>query len=232
MISQEATTQNENPGLDSECLRNLLDIGNVSPPETSQLRYFEPISNKTLERPLRQVLVPQLKFTCHGVITSYSALTVVRAIQSFLDFLQFEITFVVWRPRALGIYDLVGYNRLLFSSAKLRNGLLVIDNSTGSVAENDAYFKFTEEQAPDEPVLFQPGDVLGWVVVRDDLNVKPLSLVYREATSGDTVDGSDIFTMLTSTQAIAPCSISECDAGVSKLQLSSIIPYLSVQYSK
>ena len=220
MLSQEVTAQNEDPGLSSGCLRSLLDVGNVPPPETSQLRYFEPTSYRDMERPLRHVLVPQLKFTCHGVITSYSALTVVQAI---LYFLLFAITFVVWRPRGLGVYDLVGYSRLLFSGRKLRNGIFEIDNSTGLVAENEAFFEFTKEPALGEPILFQPGDVLGWVVISNELKFKPLSLVYnyREATSNNTVDGFDVFTTLTSIQRIAPCSVSECDAIVSRL--SSIL---------
>lgn len=234
-FSQEATTQLGNP---LQCLSNsLLDIGNVPPPETSQLQYYETVINSTEARPLRQVIIPQLQFSCHGIITSYSALTTLLTGTNFLSFLGYEISFAVWRPRGQGLYDLVGQNRLIFSGKPLQDGVSPIDNSTGLVSGNIEYFQFTNKEPQGGHISFQPGDVLGWNV-EPNINslslVRPLSLVYRKAIAGEMQDAYDIFSVFSPKQPPneppITCSVSECDSRASNL--SSIIPYFSVQYSK
>ena len=235
MLSQVVFTQNIDPSMSSECLRNFPDVGHVLPPETSQLRYIEHTGRYSNDEytgvSVYHAVFPQMKFTCHGIITSYSALTYYSGRVSDLPY---QMIFAVWRPRGLGVYDLVGYNWMTFHDEMLRDGSILIDNSTSffDYYYSEAYFEFMEEPVQDEPILFQPGDVMGLLVDHgfSGARVGRLKLVYREATSGDTVNGYDAFTTAISTQSLLVCSVSECDAGVSRL--SNIIPYFSVQYGK
>lgn len=210
----------------SQCLTNLFDVGNVSLLATSQLQYFEPEAQL-----IRQVIIPQLLFTCYGIITSYSALLIVSTLPGD-DLLNHDISFVVWRPRGQGLYDLVGQNDFVLSGPRIRRGLITIDNSTG-LTLIPGYFRLIDEPPESKHISFQPGDVLGWNVNQKMLtNRRPISLVYRKADAGDTQGVFDIFSVLYNhtRQPRAPCSASECDSGARNL--SSIIPYISVQYSE
>lgn len=211
----------------SQCLTNLFDVGNVSLLATSQLQYFEPEAQL-----IRQVIIPQLLFTCYGIITSYSALLIVSTLPGDLDLLTQDISFVVWRPRGQGLYDLVGQNDFVLSGPRIRRGL--IDNSTGLtlIPDNLEYFRLIDESPQKEHISFQPGDVLGWNVNQKMFtNRRPISLVYRKADAGDTQGVFDIFSVLYNHTFIQPpCLASECDSGARNL--SSIIPYISVQYSE
>lgn len=195
---------------------SLPDIDNVSLPSTEQLVYS-----------VQQAVLPRLEFDSNGTITSFSALTVLIALDSFLNFIPHSISFTIWRPRGQGLYDLVGHSVLKFGPSELRAGLIHIDNSSGLVPDNLAFFKFIDA-VPDPllsgPISFQPGDVLGWNP-GDQQNQRPLSLVYMESNTTGAIDG---FSLPPSDQV--PCSVSKCDTRAGAL--SSIIPYFSVQYGK
>ena len=217
--------RNEDTAAIENAFSNLPDIATVSLPPIDQVTYFE-FDNTVFQ----QAILPQLKFTSYGTITSFSALTVANSFDRFIDFVPHEISFTVWRPRGAGLYDVVGHTVLKFGSGDLRAGRLTIDNSSGLVPEDLDYFNFTDKE-PDYtnplssgPVSFQPGDVLGWNQLAGTTK-KPLSLVYVQSNSTDAVDGF----RAPPSQEI-PCSLSECNVGTSTL--SSIIPYFSVQYGK
>ena len=188
------------------------------------LRFFDAaISNSSVIQ--RQVIVPQMQFSCHGVITSWSALTIFQASQSAIEHLDPRITLTVWRPNANSLYDLVGYNTLTFFGQKLRNGIISIDNST--LSADTAYFQFTEEiPEPNSHIFFQPGDVIGWSVfnIRSTIH-PPLSIVYRSVNDGE----EEVNLLSTLSSSLNPCSVCTHDV---YSEASSVIPYLSVQYSE
>ena len=122
-------------------MQNLLNVSSVPAPDTAQLRYFPLLNDR-----MQHYIVPQYQFTCHGVITSYTALTVVQNNPSFITSLPHLIDFTVWRPGSSGIYILVGTNTLSFEVLKLGGNTVPVDNSTGLLQENLAYFELSDEQ--------------------------------------------------------------------------------------
>jgi hypothetical protein len=172
---------------------------------------------------IQQAVLPQLEFTSYGTITSFTALTIADSLDSFISFVPYQITFTIWRPRGLGVYDVVGDNRLKLGATDLKAGRSPIDNSSGLVPASLEFVAITDKE-PLEPVSFQPGDVLGWNQVGDQLN-RPLSLVYVHSNATAAVNG---FIPAPSQQV--PCSVSECDAGATVL--SSIFPYFTVKYGE
>lgn len=215
---------------------NLPDVGNLPLPPVLQLKYFEIDESVAQRTVIQQAIIPQLEFTSSGTITSFSALTVLVAVDSFLRFLPHLISFTIMRPRGLGLYDVVGHNVLKFSGSAVRRALIDIDNSSGLVPENFAFFNFTDEVpvafmidgeetvVSNGPISFQAGDILGWTQFGNPLH-RPLSLVYVESNTTDAVNG---FSTPPSEQVL--CSVSECDVRTDSL--NSIIPYFSVKYSK
>lgn len=217
-------------GEEEQCLRGLLDIDSVPPPPTSELEYFPSIpfvTDDKPKRPVRQVIIPQLQFNCHGVITSWSALTTTINIEDLLNIIQLQIVFVVWRPRGRGIYEQVGHNRLIFTGHDVLQDIFGIDNST-NLFNDTSYFRFNNR--PPGPmndyISFQPGDVLGWSIDQVSITTRFLDLVYREVNDG----GQQTFDIFSTFSSQMTCSTSECDVNVTRR--SSVIPYLSVQYSK
>ena len=201
-------------------MQNLLNVSSVPVPDTAQLRYF-PLLNDQMQH----YIVPQYQFTCHGVITSYTALTVVQNTPSFITSLPHLIDFTIWRPGSSGIYKLVGTNTLSFGVLKLGGNTVPVDNSTGLLQENLAYFEFSDEQ-PAEKIRFRPGDVLGYSIHQVFGNMKPMSLVYREGDEDEM--GYNAFSVESTGQTLS-CAVSECDPMARTL--TSIVPYLTVKYS-
>ena len=161
--------------------------------------------------------MPGLEFTCSGIITSYSALTVVHTC---FEFLQKEITFSVWRPKGQGVHTVVGRNQLLFGGGKVAANSFDINSSI----QDRKYFKFIDRTPPDGHISFQAGDIVGWQVYHEFKGVvRPLSMVYREATNPE--KGFDFLSTLTS--FVPPCALSECDEGIdtNTTRLSGLIPY-------
>ena len=205
---------------ETECLNNLPDIDTVSLPQTERLNYLE------FDDTFKQVIIPRLKFTCNGIITSYSGLAVARSVPG-LDFLRHQISFTVWRPRGQWLYDVVAHDLLLFTGSDLTR-----TNSTESLV----YVQFTNKVpergdtvlTPSGPISFQPGDILGWNSHQQTEGIiRSFNLVYSEAE--ETQESFDALLGSSNTSQLAPCTVSECDDD-STSQLPSIIPYFSVQY--
>lgn len=212
-----------------ECLNSLPDIGSVPLPQTAQLNYLG------FDDTFKQVIIPQLRFTCHGTITSYSGLALARSVPG-LSFLRHQISFTVWRPRGQGLYDVVAHDLLQFTGSDLTQ--FNIDNSTGLAPDSLVYVQFTNKEpertdavslTPSGPIPFQPGDILGWNNHQQTEGIiRSLSLVYTEAGTQELFDA---LVASSNTSQLAPCAVSECDED-STSQLPSIIPYFSVQYGK
>lgn len=171
------------------------------------------------------VIIPEMRFNCHGNITSWSALTIVKKDRDFLLYLTHRLTFTVWRPREGNNYDLVGENMLISEGEELMSAITPIDNSSGLIRSNVGYFLFEMEE-PEEQITFQPGDVVGWNVHGTvGTTSSQLSVVYRKANDQD----SQAVNLLTSNTTATYCSVLWCDDTRS---IASVIPYLSIQYGK
>ena len=105
----------------SQCLQRASVISTASFPPTENLLFVTPQSN------IQYVIVLEMRFNCYGYVTSWSALTVVDGTANFLSFLDYWITFTLWRPHINKGYDLVGTS--LVSIEKLQ--VDPIDNSAG-----------------------------------------------------------------------------------------------------
>ena len=105
--------------------------------------------------------MPQLRFTCLGYITSWSAHTLVLTRTNFIETLTHVALLQVWRPSSSDnqSYSRVGTNQLTFRGSRLRNGIILDPTTNGT-----AFFNFTEPVPPEEQILVQPGDVVGWFV--------------------------------------------------------------------
>ena len=178
------------------------------------------------------MIVPQMKFNCHGYITGWSALTRFASTDIAIQILKHDITFQLWRPRAgsNGIYDFIGSNYLGFIGSTLRRGTSVV-NST-------QFFNFTSAPRRDESRLyFQPGDVVGWYIhtLFQSIDV-PLTVVYKDTRRGS-ADPSlrpvDMYsTVMDNAQSHTqpPCELSLHSSRTTLM--SSVIPYVNVDYGK
>ena len=201
---------------------NAWQLGNIdleSLPTFSDIDYFE------LDDSMKAI-IPGLQFDYNGTIMSYSGLTVFKAVPSFIQYLNHYISFSIWRPRGQGLYDRVGHNELIFTPGDVRDGLLPIDNSTGSVPADLAFFRFSDKE-PEmhdkmQPFTVEPGDVMGWEIPVKQSIDRPLSLVYRQSHSSGAVNG---FRFRSSRQVT--CSVPDC-AGAP----FSIVPFLLVKLGK
>ena len=123
------------------------------------------------------VIVPQMRFDCHGYITGWSALTQFSSEDVVIDTLNHDITFQLWRPSTenSGIYTFVGSNNLDFISGVLRAGLTVFNGTQ--------FFNFTASLDQGEILAFQPGDVVGWYIhTLEQAGEVPLTIVYGDLT--------------------------------------------------
>ena len=193
------------------------------PPKRESMQYFN-----ASYRMQQQIIIPDMRFTCHGVITAWSALTIVLQRNNWVDILKHKITFMVWRPRKTNNFDLVGQNEYLFTGAELKNGISEVENSTGFDADL-GYFQFNRTKS-EEQIAFQPGDVVGWKVhaYRYDTDV-PLSVLFKRANSQDTANVVDLLVLERNNSIVTYCSILECDVVQT---VSSVIPFISVEYGK
>ena len=174
------------------------------------------------------VIVPQMKFDCHGYITGWSALTWLNSNDAAIEHLSHDIIFQLWRPSVTesGVYTFIGSQKLDFSSSNLRSGLSVIDGLQ--------FFNFTD-QAGGEMLTFQPGDVIGWYIhTLVQSTEQPLSVVYRTPANDPNSQPVDMYrVVITDTDAIdtpPPCDIALCSSQATLI--SSVIPYVTVEYGK
>lgn len=205
----------------SQCITNNNVNISAKPPTTEMLEYF------AAGKQLQQVIIPEMRFNCHGKITSWSALTIVNKDPSFLELLSHQLTFTVWRPREGNNYDLVGQNVVLSEGDELIHGITQINNSSGLIHSDIGYFRF-DMKKPAEQIAFQPGDVVGWNVHRTvGTTHSQLSVVYRRASNLDS-QAVDLLSLETD-KTITHCSVLQCD---DTRRISSVLPYFSIQYGK
>ena len=172
------------------------------------------------------VIVPEMRFNCHGYIRGWIALTQLNSSEAVAD--NHDITFQLWRPSTEDseIYDFVGSQTLNFVGGRLQDGL---ENVNGK-----QFFTFTSIQQNEQRLYFQPGDVIGWyihtVVQSTDI---PLSVVYRQicntSAGGSSLRPVDMhFGVLTDTQRAhtqPPCELSLENRQLNLIP--SVIPYVT-----
>ncbi len=177
------------------------------------------------------VIVPQMRFSCHGYITGWSALTRFASTDIAIQYLKHDITFQLWRPRAGSndIYDFVGSHHLGFIGNTLRRGTTVVDGTQ--------FFNFTSAQprsSGQSQLYFQPGDVVGWYIhtLVQSIDI-PLTIVYSRNSGDSSLRPVDMYsTVINNALAHAqpPCELSLHSSRTTRI--SSVIPYVNVDYGK
>lgn len=149
-------------------------------------------------------------------------------LPNFITLLPHVLNVTVWRPDGSGHYDFVGSNRLEFNPNELVGNTIEIDNTSGLITEKIIYFRFAKkEPMPEERIVFQRGDVVGWIVNPAGGNFGRLSLVFRNATNQNQ-DTVDIKKITYNSSICNTCSVSDCAS--SSATQTSVIPYLSFEY--
>ena len=208
----------------SQCLQGSdVNISTATFPATEDLLFVEP-QNK-----LQYVIVPEMKFSCYGNITSWSALTVVDSTANFLSILDYWITFTLWRPRPGNTgYDLVGTNLVAFENLQVDP----VDNSTGLAPQRFSYFTFVNKE-PTSTISFQPGDVVGWTIERSLVGLTtitgPVSVVYKKAKNQDSRSFDIMYRSVVNYTRDTVCSLRSCEEFTIA---RSVIPYITVHYGK
>ena len=172
----------------------------------------------------QQVILPGHTFSCLGYVSRWSAHTLVITRPQFEDFLTHVAIMQVWRPGNHGnrTYTKVGLNRLEFQGDALRNGITRIPGET-----DIAHFSFTYQVPPEQQILVQPGDVVGWYVPEQGIN-PPLSPLFRDRTETDPDHVATSMLIKNATQAECVfCS----NAGDSEVVLETV-PLVSATLSK
>ena len=175
------------------------------------------------------VIVPQLKFDCHGTITSWHALTNFNTVDAALDVLRHDITFQLWRPSAKDnrLYSFVGSNIARFFGNDIRTGRTILEDGT-------QFSNLTSTPPAQERLQFQPGDVIGWYIhTAVQATDQPLSIIYRHVTSDDE-NAVDMFSTVISdsnhADSLPPCDVAVCSTNTTLIP--SVIPYITVEYGK
>ena len=173
-------------------------------------------------------IAPQLKFDCHGSITSWYALTYFNTGEAALSALFHDITFQLWRPNAEDnrVYSFIGSNIAQFAGNNIRAGRTILEDGT-------QFSNLTSTPPAQDRLQFQPGDVIGWYIHTGvQAFDQPLSIVYRHATSDD--NAVDMFSTVISDSDYAatppPCDLAICSANTTLIP--SVIPYITVEYGK
>ena len=177
------------------------------------------------------VIVPQMRFDCHGYVSGWSAHTYLDSDDSAIDILNHDITFQLWRPSAEdnSIYSFIGSQKLVFIGESLRNGLTIIDNGR-------RFFNFTSAQPRNEDLQlhFQPGDIIGWYIHTNLQSIEQsLTIVYRNATNNESnLQPVDMYRIVIDNDRNnpPPCQVSLSSSCTARI--SSVIPYVTVDYGK
>ena len=182
------------------------------------------------------VIVPEMRFDCHGHITGWSALTQLDSSDRQIDNLNHDITFQLWRPspRGSSIYEVVWSKTLDFVNHTIRDGLVT--------EKETRFFNLTSILPNDERLYFQPGDVIGWYIHTLVQSIeRPLTIVYRDLSNSRDPMGSSLqpvdmyaisITDVRRANTPPPCEVSleACSENVT-LYLS-VVPYVSVHYGE
>ena len=178
------------------------------------------------------VIVPQMRFGCHGYITHWHARTQLDSGDSAaIDILTHDITFQLWRPSTEDdrVYRFIGSNVVRFIGANLRAELTVTEDGT-------RFFNLTSAPPSEERLFFKPGDIVGWYIHTELQSIqRPLTVVYRHTTSGDSnLQTFDMYNTViddtTNADTPPPCDIALCSSQTTLF--SSVIPYVTVEYGK
>ena len=182
-----------------------------------------------------QVIIPQFRFNCFGMIRDWSALTV-------YPITKYEPSrvaiFQVWRPTGLGRYALVGYESIfavrdnLTSSSNGSSPRKGVNFYTICSADEKYPKNITESKLEGKnPLYFQPGDIVGFYV-RNAFTSIPLIVTHHNSTNEDPkrliVDMFYIKTLAHYEQHQV-CQMSECGKDVNRI--NSVIPHLFFTYS-
>jgi hypothetical protein len=174
-------------------------------------------------------IAPQLKFDCHGSITSWHALTNFNTADTALDILFHDITFQLWRPSAEDnrVYSFIGSNIARFVGNEIRAGRTIMDDGT-------QFFNLTSTPPAEERLQFQPGDVIGWYIHTGvQATNQPLTIVYStRATSDENAVGlfNTEISDLDQAATPPPCDMAVCSTNTTLIR--SVIPYITVDYGK
>ena len=170
-----------------------------------------------------------MKFSCHGYISGWSALTRFRSNDLAIDNLRHDISFQLWRPKpgVNDVYTFVGSKRLKnFIGRSLRNGLTVVNDTQ--------FFNFTSVQPLGERLHFEPGDVLGWYIHTSVQSVDiPLTVVYRVPAQGSSSQAIDIYSTVIDngkSRLVPPQEISLRSSRTTLVP--SVVPYVNVDYGR
>ena len=181
------------------------------------------------------VLVPEMRFNCHGYITGWSALVQLDSNDDAITYLHHDITFQLWRPssRDSDVFSFVGSQTIALVGDSIRRGLVVVNGIQ--------YLNFTSAtHDPGERLVFQPGDVIGWYIHTLVQSIQhPLSVVYRGlSTSSGTTDSKlrpiDMYTKTiadtSKADTMPPCQVSLCSDELTLIP--SVIPYVTVDIGR
>lgn len=131
------------------------------------------------------VIVPDMRFNCHGSIYGWSGVVSVNS-KSFKSPGQVSLHFQVWRPLPdiNNTFDLVGSDLLVFDSLDLSEDAAL--PGVGYDTTNTSYHVFFEKEVNssggnDSWITFQPGDVVGYYLPYSSLQT--LGLLFRNTTS-------------------------------------------------
>ena len=212
-MQQECGTENQFPRREQFLLNETIDY--QMPNRTEYIGYL--------------VIAPQLRFSCHGTITSWHALTFFNTQDIAIDHLQHDITFQLWRPSAEDsrVYHFVGSNVAGFVGNEIRNGLTVL-------SDENKFFNLTATPPTAERLQFQPGDVIGWYIHTSLQAIdRPLTIVYQHTTNSENAVDLLSTEITDSEQAYTP---PPCDVDIlcsnQTTPVPSVLPYITVEYGK
>lgn len=202
-LSYTAAAQSDNT---RQCTSGMLSAGDFQ--TVTEIHYLETFSSQ-------QILVPQMKFNCHGYITKWHA-QLINNVSSPLGHAMMH--FHVWRPSTYsnGLYSLVGSNAFEIGP---QNSTTRIQNSMME------YFSFSKQ--PNRQIFFQPGDILGFFFSSSSPHGRSPTVGVMFRNSSNQEDPTTMIMKHTNTE---PCEISD---GAGDVQhLPSAVPYISVDYGK
>ena len=172
-----------------------------------------------------QVLIPGMRFNCHGVIRSWSALTVLNEYQSLTPlYLTRRLYFQLWRPTENGLYKLIDDDHLMFENPELFGKV----HRLGGPESDIGVFRFTGKRG--KGMHFQPGDVLGYFTPSQlNTNTRPLGVTFRNASMNE-ANASLVVDMYSVSSRRQLCEMSKCGNMVTLH--SRVVPNIAVQYGK
>ena len=172
-----------------------------------------------------QVLIPGMRFNCHGFIKSWSALTVLNDYRNLAPlYLAHRLYFQLWRPTENGLYKLIDDDHLTFEQPELYGKV----DRLGGPESNIGVFRFTGKMG--NGMHFQPGDILGYFTPSQlNTNTRPLSVTFRNASMNE-ANASLIVDMYSISSRRQLCEMSKCGNMVTLH--SRVEPNIAVQYGK